>query len=1360
MPKDEDSQRERKPQVYYFVLNPDRKLEDCLQVLSQMQRDGLGARWFSVGTISEPKICNDYQYSAAEEYEGFIQLNKCFKDTHPFIQQIALYLCNYIVAFNEDPELFNIPDGCELAILRLIFFQGMKIEPLAHLVPDSLMPRVRRSPIEDSMKYRDLKNFAQERLDKLALTCPVYDWEETDDIVKINAVYPQCEWRLESPATDLAIRQDWMHWYSCDPSTKNYVEIFFERLQPGVAVVWVKLQVDGRLLLLREKVYNDNSDGHSYHAGGIRLECTAPMRLWRLAINTMMEDVSSGAEERKVHVRFGSRMSALGHTLELPKENSASFLARKFSAEGNIGLIQTEISKCCARSQAILQPFTLFAEVIVGGDRQELVLFGSRVKFFGDSRFLQNVRHNVLYADNGTVVAAMELTGSKKLYGYCFDPSFYTQPIRKGRVFFNEQSVICRGSVKSLCMNFGEKKQNFNLELNTAMPISTINRSKVDAWLVEEVHGQLVKNRETFGVQGTSFILRGDYKLPESKLFLCALSRYPADDSCKIVSTLQPESKNAKLTGGKGSSLAVLTSLAAHHETLAGTMLDTFGHDWQSMSFAVRSSAVCEDSEEMSAAGQMSTFLGIRGIDQLSAAVVKCWASQFALTAVNYKRQYGQELDSPMAVVVQEMVSAECAGVMFTCDPVTSDPSRTLITANYGLGESVVSAAADPDTFLLKGRGKGDMELLERRLGRKERMIVESGTTDGTEEREVGAESASTFCLSDLDVVRLAKIGAQLSDIADSPRDFEWAIKDQKIFFLQSRPVTSFLRETDYEIRHDLNSAFFTNREIFTRANVDEVMPGALTPLSVSVICHQIFGTYCRTELMKSKMFEADRSQYPTFQTLCVGKKQYTDISKSVFSSKKSFLEGASLIMFGYDISEDEAFERGIMHDSTTSTSMKSLRYMFDAFRKVKKIVASAQKYVDEMQIDLPADADSLAMFCHVIKQLPKLQECFVALVFCSLPSAFYSIVILNLLKKSQGEKKNTPEIMVLLSNLLKSEHEIESALIPREITELANAICEDPEMEDFSKLDSASALIRLESNGGRAGELFRAFREKHAHRCYKEFDLHSKTWDIDPLPLIHTVKLQVELGRQEIEAGKLLSLEELPKQPGFLMKKLLRFFVTRAHYQVYAREAAKSAMIKGFHKFRLALRGVGRQLHSEGRVMDPELIFFLTCDEIFRLISDRDPNLMARAIRRQKMHPQLDKERFPVLFYGMPKPLDSAPAKINPDHQSMKGTPVSQGVVTGPARVVQDFLTEAHLIQRGDILVTRATDTGWTPYFPLLGGVVTEVGGVVSHGAVVAREYGLPAVVGVFGATDAIESGDVVVLDGDNGILMITKKN
>lgn len=179
----------------------------------------------------------------------------------------------------------------------------------------------------------------------------------------------------------------------------------------------------------------------------------------------------------------------------------------------------------------------------------------------------------------------------------------------------------------------------------------------------------------------------------------------------------------------------ILSNEIFRHKQLEKKLLDTFGADWDRRKFAVRSSAVGEDSAEMSAAGQMTTFLGIRGKKEIPAAIVKCWASQFALTggltvqrlfascqtsaevldlnfstAVNYKKQYGQELSSPMAVVVQEMVSAEIAGVMFTCDPVTSNPSRIFISANFGLGESVVSASADPDTYSFQ-RQQGEVAL-------------------------------------------------------------------------------------------------------------------------------------------------------------------------------------------------------------------------------------------------------------------------------------------------------------------------------------------------------------------------------------------------------------------------------------------------------------------------------------------------------------------------------------------------------------------------------------------------------------------------------------------------------------------------
>lgn len=207
-----------------------------------------------------------------------------------------------------------------------------------------------------------------------------------------------------------------------------------------------------------------------------------------------------------------------------------------------------------------------------------------------------------------------------------------------------------------------------------------------------------------------------------------------------------------------------------------------------------------------------------------------------------------------------------------------------------------------------------------------------------------------------------------------------------------------------------------------------------------------------------------------------------------------------------------------------------------------------------------------------------------------------------------------------------------------------------------------------------------------------------------------------------------------------------------KARAAVEAREATKSAAVRVIHQLRLLCLQLAQRMVEEGRLPSAELLFFLTYEEIGVLLRTRSPELVLKAQRRQKIHAKADKNRYPSIFVGIPKPIERLERPTKGDFE-IKGTPMSQGIVEGKVRVAATF-DEAALIQKGEILVTTATDTGWTPYFPLLAGVVTEIGGPLSHGAVVAREYGLPCVVGLEGITTMLNSGDYIQLDGNTGVI------
>ncbi|GFR00310.1 probable phosphoenolpyruvate synthase, partial [Trichonephila clavata] len=270
-----------------------------------------------------------------------------------------------------------------------------------------------------------------------------------------------------------------------------------------------------------------------------------------------------------------------------------------------------------------------------------------------------------------------------------------------------------------------------------------------------------------------------------------------------------------------------------------------YGDEVDNYKFAVRSSSTGEDTAAMSAAGQMETLLGVQGFDKIFAAVRKCWASQFDYIAIEYKRRNGQVLNSPMAVVIQEMVACEVAGVLFTLDPVTSNPSVITITANYGLGESVVSGSVEPDTIVLRRKDNEDLELDSVVVGSKLRRIViqDSG---GIVTEDLDESERNESCLSKETALHLGKLAIKIEKYYESPCDIEWGILDNETYILQSRPVTTTAAETDYEMKHEFDVPLQCENEYYTVANIGEILPGATSPLGI-----ELFSKYFSNVLRK-----------------------------------------------------------------------------------------------------------------------------------------------------------------------------------------------------------------------------------------------------------------------------------------------------------------------------------------------------------------------------------------------------------------------------------------------------------------------------------------------------------------------------
>lgn len=221
------------------------------------------------------------------------------------------------------------------------------------------------------------------------------------------------------------------------------------------------------------------------------------------------------------------------------------------------------------------------------------------------------------------------------------------------------------------------------------------------------------------------------------------------------------------------------------------------------------------------------------------------------------------------------------------------------------------------------------------------------------------------------------------------------------------------------------------------------------------------------------------------------------------------------------------------------------------------------------------------------------------------------------------------------------------------------------------------------------------------------------------------------------------------------IFRELIRFLLPLCKASVQLRERSKSNYIAYIHEIRKAFRYLGQRMYEEGLLPDAEILFYLTHQEICEIIKEKKFYSISKSIRRRRLFPEWSKLRFAELQFGVIKPLA---IKRNPNANGtssviVSGTPVCEGVITGRACVVNNF-AEVSKIQNGDILITHSTDIGWSPYFPILSAVVTELGGLISHGAVVAREYGLPCIVGAANATNLISDGDIVCINANTGVI------
>uniref|UniRef100_A0A147BKS9 Putative phosphoenolpyruvate synthase n=1 Tax=Ixodes ricinus TaxID=34613 RepID=A0A147BKS9_IXORI len=1247
--------------------------------------------------------------------------------------------------------------------------------------------------------------FLKRRLD-------LYDIEALGDPVKLGFIYPRLEWELEAPQPDHEIRDhvdEFLCW-GCNSSGESLL-LWVARAPGGAARAYLQLgDCQGRTWALPEAAFVDRSSQESrrFSAGRLHLTCLRPMRRWRLTFNGHLREEFGGetAVTRHVNLRMfiNAGSGAYDHDCDTSAEARALFLAK-----GPWGGLAGDVPRHDAYEQSVSLSgmFSVTGEETAG---KELLVWGLRQRNRGlradgpgsTSHFLGTLSNRTIFH-----VSSEKINGTTLRRGFVMAPNLFLHAVDdwKGP---EEYGAGERLQMRTACHVYDIHVEETTGEPNAGVAedscLEVVRKLKLVAGQSQGHGVHLVLHRKPLNWRPPALVSkpRGTQEFQEQR----------------VVCLGDASAWDTSLCGGKGSSLAVLSAMAPlsrekfavpgtvvlttrtyeefrDHNKLASCLKDlhvyhgldtdqkkalsiriceavvrsempprlvleletqlqsTAGDRLASQPYAVRSSAVGEDSEEMSCAGQMETFLNVVGLNEVLHCAVKCWASQFRHSALEYKWQHGQPLEAPMAVLVQQMVLSDTAGVLFTCDPVNGDPTRLVINANYGLGESVVSSLAEPDTLILERSEDGQLSVLHKHLGKKQLQV--HGTAQGTEVRRT--EDAGECCLLEEQALALGRVALEVGSRhpGTSDLDLEWAIAGGRLYLLQARPITSLYRMTDFEIEHELDSTLLSEDELYTRVNVPEVLPGAISPLGEQFFLHS-FHIMFQARMVKkglSPPFPETMFFNPFFVT--VSRNCLLIAMDGMFprTEQQSLMTKGMLYgMLGRLYDPKNAVAKFLERNGPVNklTGLRLMVFLLKTLWGKEHCLKLARGAVQNLHIDLKEEQTALEMFEVISRSFLLPHEPNFNLTTSFMLLSFGNLMLLMILGSVYGDL--TPEVFSDLATLLSKCEQVESADVPARLKELSGVIRKF--RADFALLTIEEARSYLEQNNEEPGQLYREFIRCHGHRCLKEFDMLSIPWELDPKPLIKT--LQHAVARPEpavVESG-----EPTLSTPLNLWRRMaLRVLVPWTKRAVARRETAKALMVRSIHIFRLALITFGRKMVQEGRLPDPRLVFHLELDELERLLHTRSPALVLKATRRQRIHSALNQLRFPDVVNGVPRPVTSKERVSSSGAVCVKGTPVCCGSVTAPARVIKS-LDAAESIQPGDILVTNATDIGWSPYFPLLSGIITELGGLLSHGAVIAREYGLPCIIGVESATDIFASGDTILLNATQGTVCTIK--
>lgn len=774
-------------------------------------------------------------------------------------------------------------------------------------------------------------------------------------------------------------------------------------------------------------------------------------------------------------------------------------------------------------------------------------------------------------------------------------------------------------------------------------------------------------------------------------------------------------------------------------------------------SYAVRSSATAEDLPYASFAGQHDTYLNVRGEANLVDRVRACWASLFTDRAILYRAQNGFPHRSvELSVVVQRMIFPDVAGILFTADPVTGSRRIISIDASYGLGEALVSGLVSADLYKID---KKTGAVVEARIADK-KIALRPAPGGGTVREDLSDEQRRARVLSDEQARALAELGKRVEAHYGAPQDIEWGIAGNEIVLLQARPITSLFPIPEPRPKDDDLHVYFS----FSHA---QVMTDPMSPMGQSVW---------------RLIFPFGREGRGYNPLMChAGGRLYVDIT--LLLRNRVFRKVVPKALRGADQLAAQAIaevtkQEGVFDGPGVGEAVRpqtALRRIVPLFAKAQArllfvkpegaaedLSKMADEFLGEVRAKLAAakpGADRLQMAADLIEDL--FDRC-VWVVPPYLIAGLLGSAIARRLAGPEGAADVTALGRGLVGNVTT---EMDLA-----VGDLADAARAAPDLAAHlsgpEPLDAVRKANQIK--GAQAfAEAWEAFLERYGMRGPSEIDIARPRFRDEPTPLLKTVAGNLRQGEpgthrahhkhlvSEAEAAGRRLIEAASKGPlGLVRGALMRRMVRVARNLLPVREHPKFLLIKTIDLMRATILEGASELLASRRIDAQDDIWYLELPELVAALRDPSADVRATIARRKA-----DYERFRHM--SPPRVLTSEGETISAKHAgeslpkgAIAGSPVSAGIVEGVARVI--LSPHEEILHRGEILIAPFTDPGWTPLFINAAGLVMEVGGLMTHGSVVAREYGIPAVVCVPDATKRIRTGQRIRVNGDLGYVEI----